>query len=73
MKTTQLRRYLFQYISLILLVSTAIISATAQSEKNKGEETGSQESLQGLTEAILIDGQPALRIILGKKKQFDRS
>jgi hypothetical protein len=53
-------------VSLILLFTIAIISAVAQSTKTEVEETDNQTSLQGLTEAILIDGQPALRIILGK-------
>ncbi len=63
----------FQYIVLILLFITSVNSGVAQStsknfpDKKQDESTVEDKtSLQGLTEAILIDGQPALRILSRK-------
>lgn len=70
--------FFFQYLVLTLLFVTSISLGLAQtpikddSNKKQNETTkkDNQTSLEGLTEAILIDGQPALRIILGKKNNL---
>lgn len=52
----------------IILIVTGAMSAFGQTEGNsKKPQDDGQASLEGLTEAILFDGRPALRIILGRK------
>jgi hypothetical protein len=49
------------------LLFSFVDNSTAQSDtSDKDDENNNQVSLQGLTEAILIDGQPVLRIISRK-------
>ena len=57
----------FQFLLIAILVFAAIEDTFAQSTKSdKGDEKDNQTTLQGLTEAILIDGKPALKIISQK-------
>jgi hypothetical protein len=73
MKIKPISYICFRYIVLILLFITSVTSGVAQltttDDSGKKQDKSTVEdktSLQGLTEAILIDGQPALRIISGR-------
>ena len=55
-----------QIIILIIAGLTIQLTGLAQSKKQTTESTSSQSPLQGLTEAVLVNGQPALRILSRK-------
>lgn len=70
MQNTTLLNRTIQTLFLIIFLFSTTNSFFAQSNKseNKTEnETLNQISLEGFTEAITINGQPVLRIIIGKK------
>lgn len=54
-----------QFLFLIFTLSLVSHLAIAQSKTEKDDKDKNQVSLEGITEAILIDGQPALKIIGG--------
>lgn len=56
-------------IQFLFLMSSLLLSSnfvTAQSTTDKEDENNNQGSLQGLTEAILVNGQPVLKILSRK-------
>ena len=57
---------LVQLLSLMIIVSFASQFPIAQSNTNKSDNNTEQNSLDGRTEAVLIDGQPALRVLSRK-------
>lgn len=70
MQVNSFLKRIFYIPFLTLLIAVALNSTLAQTSSqptpNKEDEKETQASLQGLTEAILIDGQPVLKIIIGK-------
>ncbi len=55
-----------QFLFLMFTLSLISNFVTAQSNTDKEDENNNQMSLQGLIEAVLIDGQPALKILSRK-------
>ncbi|MGA9995982.1 MAG: hypothetical protein WBP93_11245 [Pyrinomonadaceae bacterium] len=56
----------FHPFILIFALCSFLPANLAQIQQEKGTSTANQSPLQGMTEAILVDGQPALRILSRK-------
>lgn len=62
---------LIQFLYLIFTISILSHFAVTQSTTEKDDRNKNPMSLEGLTEAILIDGQPALRILSRKSGSIE--
>lgn len=63
MRTKLFRYLLSQFLTFWLIFTVLPVLTIAQSEEKKEVENNKPTSLQGLTEAVLVDGQPTLRIL----------
>ena len=56
----------FHLFVLIFALCSFLSASLAQTQQEKSTSTATQSPLQGMTEGILVDGQPALRILSRK-------
>ena len=60
-----------KFIIVIFLIVNGAMVASGQTETRKNPQNDGQTSLEGLTEAVLIDGKPALRILSRKSGNIE--